>query len=635
MKTHRTVYIVSLAVLVLGLAGAGWLTVPIDRHRHKWVLTYSQQMDTAAPPWVTLASAGLGSFRGLAVHALWYRADRLQSEGKYFDANQLAHLITTLQPRFPQVWSYQAWNMAYNISVATHTPQERWHWVNQGIALLRDKGIVYNPTAVGLYRELGWIYFHKFGKFMDDMHWYYRQQLAIQWHQLIGGVPPGATTQEVLDGFAMIVDAPDSIDLLIKDHPKTEMLLDRLRALGYGPDQSLLRQIGRVRMFGDWAAVRADPAQDDFDNRLARVLADPAWAGVVEPFLACLRKQVLKMDYHMDPLFMFELMERYGPLDWRHPVSHGCYWSEMGVKMATGGHVWGDRRQLERMTEIDLLNTNRQTIHTMQELARSGKIALDPLTGHVDLMPDPRFVPAYDRAVELAKQRIDSGAFGYVGKESFDQGHENFLLEAMVVSYLYGDTAQAQHYYKKVRNLYGQKPHNLASGRYRKTMAEFVTDQLRGNLEMMSSTSQFIHAMLNRAIDGGLAYNQLAVFERFIGLARLAHIRYQQDKAYQPAAPQGRLRLLPFDQVVTEAYLSYMGSSDISLLKRSRVWGNTPLTLKRRVVDRLLPMLQAQAKQAGFVPEGMFPPLPVGDRSRGVDPKPAVAEQAPVQIQRQ
>ena len=97
-----------------------------------------------APPALAFATVAMGAFRGLVVDILWMRADKLKEEGQFFDAKQLAEWITVLQPRFAAVWDFQAWNMAYNISVAIPKtqPAERWKWVRNGYELLRDKGIV-------------------------------------------------------------------------------------------------------------------------------------------------------------------------------------------------------------------------------------------------------------------------------------------------------------------------------------------------------------------------------------------------------------------------------------------------------------------------------------------------------------
>jgi hypothetical protein len=64
----------------------------------------------------------MGAFRGIFVNWLWMRANDLKEQGKYYEAVDLAKTITRLQPRFPRVWAFHAWNLAYNISVATNTP---------------------------------------------------------------------------------------------------------------------------------------------------------------------------------------------------------------------------------------------------------------------------------------------------------------------------------------------------------------------------------------------------------------------------------------------------------------------------------------------------------------------------------
>lgn len=638
MNPNRMIWLLAVWVMILGVVGSASLLTRINQERRDMgLLAFDRQVDHTLPPWVTLATTSLGAFRGLAVDAMWYRATRLQEEGHYFEANQLSQWITALQPRFSQVWSFHAWNMAYNISVATHTPQERWDWVNKGISLLRDKGIVYNPTAIRLYRELGWIYFHKIGHFMDEMQWYYKIQLATQWQELLGAPPLGATTQEVIDRFRPVAQAAPSFEQLARDHPQTKEMLIALQELGYQPDETLLRQVGRVWMFQEYidaynsGYLQANPAAGRYDPKLAEVLADPRFGGAVEPFVACLRGQVLRNSYHMDPAFMLLLMELYGPLDWRHPASHGCYWSELGVKMSTAPRGV-DRPVMETMTEIDLLNTNRQSLHALQQLAWYGKITLEPVSARMDLMPDPRFIPAYDRAMDQAKQRIDSGQFGDVGADSFAMGHENFLLRAMTDHYLYGDMSQARYFYKKVRALYGDRPQNVESGRYRNPLATLVTGQVRQNLEMMANASQFIRAMLFKAFDQGLAQNQMVVFERFARIARVAYRQYQKDKTQDVAAPQGRQSLLPFDQIVAETYLVYMSTPDVPLLTRVRAWANAPLQLQQRVYPRLQTSLFAQARAAGLVPEKAFPEPPAAGQDAPASGEPS--EEIPMQIER-
>ena len=127
--------------------------------------------------------------RAFYVNYLWIRADKLKEEGKFYDAYQQAELICKLQRHFPGVWSFMSWNMAWNISVETHTPQERWRWVYNGVRLLRDQGIVYNPNSIQLYKDLGWIFLSKISGYLDDAHWVYKRQWALRMQDLLGAAP--------------------------------------------------------------------------------------------------------------------------------------------------------------------------------------------------------------------------------------------------------------------------------------------------------------------------------------------------------------------------------------------------------------------------------------------------------------
>ena len=41
------------------------------------------------------------------------------------------------------------------------------------------------------------------------------------------------------------------------------------------------------------------------------------------------RARLLRETYKMDPQFMKEVDERYGPLEWRLPEAHAIYWAAL------------------------------------------------------------------------------------------------------------------------------------------------------------------------------------------------------------------------------------------------------------------------------------------------------------------
>ena len=127
-----------------------------------------------SPALAESAIAALGGFRSLAAEAVWFRADRLQRDGRYVELAQLASTLTFLEPHTPEVWSYSAWNLAYNVSVMMPTEEDRWRWVAAAMRLLRDEGLVLNPDEPELYRELAWLFQLKLGADIDSAAKVYR-----------------------------------------------------------------------------------------------------------------------------------------------------------------------------------------------------------------------------------------------------------------------------------------------------------------------------------------------------------------------------------------------------------------------------------------------------------------------------
>ena len=128
----------------------------------------------SAPAMTEGALAAFGGIRSIIAEVVWFRADRLQDEGRYVELAQLASTLSYLEPHTPEVWSYAAWNLAYNISIMMPTYEDRWRWVNAAITLLRDKGLAINPTESELYRELAWLFELKLGTNLDAASPVYR-----------------------------------------------------------------------------------------------------------------------------------------------------------------------------------------------------------------------------------------------------------------------------------------------------------------------------------------------------------------------------------------------------------------------------------------------------------------------------
>jgi hypothetical protein len=605
----RIVQIVALLTMLASVALAGVVTRSIARQREDLRLVVSMEGTRGMPPHVALATAALGTFRGLAVDVLWARADALQTNGEFFEAQTLSQWITTLQPRFPRVWAFQAWNLAYNISVCTKEPEERWEWVNRGVGLLRDQGIRLNPDDPSLPMELSWLFFHKIGGKTDREHWYFKARFVREFREFLGDMTAGRTAAEAVERFRKIVDAADDLDDLRRD-PDAADALALLEAHGEQPDERFLRMLGRVVLYNSSldAKLVAGRSLPSGTNRelVAALLADRRLAtAVFDKLLPHLQKRLLIDRYRMDPSFMLAQMENYGPLDWGHPHAHGIYWSERGIELGRAG------LRRERFNELTVIRTR---LGNLQNLMRSGRIEFDPLTDRIDVLPDPRFIDGYERgirnAIELIRSNtgVSAAEFGRATADDLLKGYESFLEQATVFAYLYGDEAQAAGCYGKLVKIAAD------TGRgdqplYSEGLDGFLSLRLAQVMDIdVSNTRQFLDAMIQRAMLEGLAKGRIDTFNRFVKLAFTLY-----DRRYAATVPGSKhvakeAQLPPFPELVGNSFESAMKQESTPLLVRARIWAWAPAEIKARVWERLGPTLTAQASAAGLDPALAFPP---------------------------
>ncbi|MHC4643038.1 MAG: hypothetical protein ACYS32_15455 [Planctomycetota bacterium] len=415
------------------------------------------------PPSLAFATIATGAFRGLLVDALWIRADRLKEEGQFFDAKQLAEWITVLQPRFATVWEFQAWNMAYNISVAIPEtrPDQRWQWVKNGYELLRDQGLEKNPKSILLYRELARIFQHKIGGNTDESHKYYKIQLALAMEPLVGS----ADNQY----FQALAEAPVEWQEMIKDANMLP-LISALKSADKEFDED-------DKFVSNYLSLRQNPAR--FKPDAFEVINNFRGTTTLKKFDVFAKAHQLRSVWKLDPVFMQEMNQIYGPvadwedpnahlpLDWRHPDSHAIYWGVKGLQMAgTGGYSPAET------------NTDRIVFHSLQNLFRYGKIFIydvpvqsnpealeqavserQPVTRRqIFLRPDLRMFEPYNQAIlailEKYRKLKDSS---YV---SIQNSHRNMLKNAILSFYQAGSfpedphRRQAQKIYEQLGRLY-------------------------------------------------------------------------------------------------------------------------------------------------------------------------------------
>lgn len=583
MRRERLIQLGALGSMLGCMLGSVVITTNISASAGRNRLVFTDRAEEGDPPEVGLGIA-MGAFRGLFVNILWMRANDRKNEGRFYDAVDLAKTITKLQPRFPRVWAFHAWNLAYNISVTTSTESERWNWVQQGIRLLRDEGIQANPNDLLLHKELGWIFLHKIQGNMDDANQFYKRELAREWSVVLG-VPPRRTKDQFSTAARLavlkqwlqpIADAPDTLDQLYEKNATTREFVERLKADAAidltgplyddrerGPGEHLLQLVEYAKRLSRMPAVMQARVQLDIhDVGAMKLFTTPEMMQARNLTLAYVRKRILREKYHMTVPQMMRTMDQFGPMDWRHPASHALYWSFKGTSEALSRVTEANRR------DFDFLNADRQTLHAIQELFRSGEVIFDPTNPSQYLMlPSADFIPAYGNVLDFYAKRgfiYDSQGKQFNAEDttkriytSYSAGYENFLKDAVRFLYRRGDLEGAQKYFVEVRDYSKMNVNDpRRSEYYNCTLDEFVAKEIKNDLEDDDrmgvpdvARTEVIGAMQS-AFAVGLLNGDAKQFRASLDYARQFHAVFMGKQLHNTAVNQGnegRMEIMPRD----------------------------------------------------------------------------------------
>ncbi len=141
---------------------------------------------------IKLATLGLRPF---AVSLLLTKANEYKKRKDFNNLSATLNQIARLQPNFIRVWRFQAWNLAYNVSVEFDDFNDRYHWVIRGIEFLKE-GTTYNERDPRLLWDIGWFISHKIGRcdeqkqfrklFKEDDEFHGSRPLAERDNWLVG-----------------------------------------------------------------------------------------------------------------------------------------------------------------------------------------------------------------------------------------------------------------------------------------------------------------------------------------------------------------------------------------------------------------------------------------------------------------
>ncbi len=620
MRRDSVIQLIAALCLVACLGGSSWMMPRLNALASEGQLRYTDLAVEGAPTPVVIAQS-IGVLRGLMVNYLWIRADKLKEEGKFYEASHTATWITQLQPRFAAVWAFQAWNMAYNISVTTKTKEERWSWVNNGISLLRDQGIRYNPDNMALYRELAWEFFHKVGGITDDAHLYYKQQLADQWQGILGEPPYDADAR--VAAIEAIAKAPGRLSDLVALHPEVTSIIADLNNAhaanmpGLELDERLLRGLEMLRNLETGYLAKRLGLTDKFANlkavdELSELVRDtvgtalllrpihnnPEYANAWPDLIAFTRKKVLLDEYNMDPAYMAQFMRDYGPLDWRMPASHTAYWAAIGVE-----------RGLTRFNQdgYDQINTDRLLFFTAQDNRRQGLLTYDFVSKELSFGPDLRYVDYYLKTGEIViSRRPFQDRPGSI--QNYIEGTRNFLIDAVREAYQYGETDLAEKWYALLRD--PQYAELGREDRFIKPIQQFIEDENSDRYTNHQVARGDIMGLMYQAFIKGLAAGNSKRYESCMNSARMIFNYYQREigSVKTLITEQDRMAF-DWDRMFIEAFLQAMVAGTGTAAERIALWERAPDELKVQVYDLISDDLRAMHDVFGASEpfESLFP----------------------------
>lgn len=257
LKAALPVLLLLIAALT-SLFAASRLNRSLLRQRDALHLTQAPPTHNL-PPAAALTTIALGGFRSLLADYLWFRASDLQDRGRYFELVQLSTWIARLQPRSPTIWTFHAWNLAYNIPSVMAAPEDRWPWVLAGIRLLQTDAAESCPDSPPIQSQLAWFFLHKLGADLDPAAPYYREQWAPIAAAMLDAAKPPFDPDTIARTRATVAPLTDA-DLLA---PQAAAILYAQQALAFDPpptshDDLILRRTTYQALFQLIAQNRPD-----------------------------------------------------------------------------------------------------------------------------------------------------------------------------------------------------------------------------------------------------------------------------------------------------------------------------------------------------------------------------------------
>src|SRR5258706_3240529 len=204
----------------------------------------------------------------------------------------------------------------------------------------------------------------------------------------------------------------------------------------------------------------------------------------------------------MDPEFMKQVDERYGPLEWRLPEAHAIYWAAQGLKKAA--------EHPEKVKQGDLITLSRVIYQSMELSFQRGRLITNPLVKMFEFGPNIDIIPKVSAAYEQAADEDKAN------HDHILRAHRNFLRDAIYFLYEHNRIADAAKWYKYIGLKYPDK-----------TMLDGKTNSFPSKL----SLDEYVVTRVAEDINETDKSRITSAIEGYLANSYINLIQYQEERA--------------------------------------------------------------------------------------------------------
>jgi len=251
------------------------------------------------------------------------------------------------------------------------------------------------------------------------------------------------------------------------------------------------------------------------------------------------RAQLLREKYKMDPEFMKQINELYGPLEWRLPEAHAIYWAALGLEKA--------KLNPTKVKPDDLITLRRVIYQSMQMSFQRGRLVANPFAKAFEFGPNLDIIPKVSAAYEQAAKDDEKN------RDHIEKAHRNFLKDAVYFLYVHNRLADASHWFQYLGQKYptatllDYKTNSFAKNL---TLDEYAVSRVQEDVSETMSRDR-VKAIIEGLLTDALTALAIGDNERAAGYKLLAQ-KVRETYSEKTKLREAALGISPVDDIQRE-----------------------------------------------------------------------------------